>query len=159
MKKLVDFVMPMKLIAGGVLAGLIGFYMVVGAIYARVSGADFEYSIPFAFIIQGAVLAICIAVLWEVFFCEIIIRKLRFFPRVLMFNASLAALIAASVLTSSVLSSDWAYLWLTGATAIAIGIGVIACLAEVYFRKTGQRYNELLRAYQRNPQTQAPGQI
>jgi len=35
MKKLINFVMPMKLIAGGVLFGLIGFYMVVGALYAR----------------------------------------------------------------------------------------------------------------------------
>jgi len=49
MKKMMTFVMPVKLIAGGILAGLIGFYMVVGALYARFTGVEFDYSIPFAF--------------------------------------------------------------------------------------------------------------
>jgi len=147
MRKFVDFIMPIKLIAGGVLAGLIGFYMVVGTLYARISGADFEYSIPFAFILQGAAIAICIAVLWEVFFGEVVIKKWRFFKRALTFNAALVALIVICFFTSFALPSDWAYLWLIGTVAIAVGMGVMSCLAEVYYRKTGERYNEMLRVY------------
>ena len=147
MRKFVGLIMPMKLIAGGVLAGLIGFYMVVGTLYAHISGADFEYSIPFAFIIQGAVLAICIAVLWEVFFGEAVIKKWRFFKRALVFNAALVALVVVCFITSFGLPSDWAYLWLIGAGVIAVGMGVMSCLAELYYRKAGERYNEILRVY------------
>jgi len=150
MKKLIDFIMPMKLIAGGVLAGLIGFYMVVGTLYARFTGAEFEYNIPFAFIVQGAALAIAIAVLWEVFFGEMVIKKWRFFSRALMFNILLILLIVICFLTSFALPSDWAYLWLTGAGAIAVGIAVISGLAEMYYRKTGERYNEMLRVYKQS---------
>jgi len=147
MKRLIEFVMPMKLIAGGVLAGLIGFYMVVGTLYARFTGVEFVYSIPFAFIIQGAVLAIAIAVIWEVFFGEAIVKKWRFFKRALMFNLSLIALIAICFLTSFALPTDWAYLWLIGATAITLGIAIMSGLSELYYRKTGERYNEMLRVY------------
>ena len=147
MEKLIAFVMPMKFIAGGILAGLIGFYMVVGTLYARFTGVEFEYSIPFAFILQGAVLAILIAILWEVFFGEVIIKKLRFFKRALMFNLSLVLLIAICFLTSFVLPTDWAHLWLIGTGVLTLGIAVMSCLNEIYYRKTGKQYNEMLRAY------------
>jgi len=147
MKKMLDFVMPVKLIAGGVLFGLIGFYMVVGTLYARIRGAEFEYSIPFAFIIQGAILAIAIAVLWEVFFGEMIIKKWRFFKRALIFNLSLFLLVMICFLTSFVLPTDWAHLWLIGTGIITLGIAVMSGLNEVYYRKTGKQYNEMLRIY------------
>ncbi|MCL2376635.1 MAG: hypothetical protein FWC76_04480 [Defluviitaleaceae bacterium] len=148
MEKLMSFVMPMKFIAGGVLAGLVGFYMVVGTIYARLTGAEFEYSIPFAFILQGVVLAIAIAILWEVFFGEKIIKKWRFFKRALVFNLSLILLIAICFLTSFALPTNWAYLWLIGVGIIALGIAVMSGLSEIYYRKTGEHYNEMLRIYQ-----------
>jgi len=157
MKKLMAFVMPIKFVAGGVLAGLIGFYMVVGTIYARFTGAEFEYSIPFAFIIQGAVLAIAIAILWEVFFGETIIKKWRFFRRALAFNLSLLLFIAICFLTSFALPIDWAYLWLIGTGAITLGISVMSGLNEIYCRKTGKRYNEMLRIYQENHDTKIHG--
>jgi len=100
MRKLIAFVMPMKLIAGGVLFGFIGFYMVIGTLYAWLVGAEFEYSIPFAFILQGAALAIAIAILWEVSFGEAVIKKWRFFKRALLFNLSLVMLTALCFITS-----------------------------------------------------------
>jgi hypothetical protein len=146
--KLIAFVMPIKFIAGGVLAGLIGFYMVVGTLYSRFTGAEFEYSIPFSFILQGAVLAFAIAISWEVFFGEVIIKKWRFFKRALMFNLMLVLLIVICFLTSFALPTDWAHLWLVGAGILTLGIAVMAGLNEMYYRKTGNRYNEMLRAYQ-----------
>jgi len=148
MQKLIAFVIPIKFIAGGVLAGLIGFYMVVGTLYARFTGAEFEYSIPFAFILQGAALAIAIAILWEVFFGEKVIKKWRFFKRALVFNLSLIFLIVICFLTSFALPVDWAYLWLIGVGCIVLGIAVMSGLNEIYYRKTGERYNEMLRIYQ-----------
>ena len=142
--------MPMKLIAGGVLFGLIGFYMVVGSLYAHFSGTEFEHSIPFAFIWQGAALAIAIAILWEVFFGETIIKKWRFFKRALMFNTSLISLIAICFLTSFALPTDWAYLWLIGTVAITFGIAVMSGLNELYYKKTGERYVEILNAYKKS---------
>jgi len=147
-KKLIAFLVPIKFIAGGVLAGLIGFYMVVGTVYARFTGAEFEYSIPFAFIVQGAVLAITIAVLWEVCFGERLIKKWRFFKRAMMFNISLMLLVAVCFSTSFALPADWSYLWLIGSGIIALGIAVMSGLNEVYYRRTGARYNEMLRIYQ-----------
>ena len=147
MKKIMDFVMPIKLIAGGILFGLIGFYMVVGTLYARIMGVGFEYSIPFAFIIQGAALSIIIAVLWEIFFGEVLIKKWRFFKRALVFNFLLTLLIVICFLTSFVLPSDWAYLWLIGTGILAFGIAIMSLLNEIYYRKTGKQYNEILRVY------------
>lgn len=147
MKKLMNFVMPLKLIAGGILFGMIGFYMVVGTLYTRFAGVEFEYSIPFAFIVQGAVLAVLIATLWEVFFGETLIIKWRFYQRALVFNVALILLVTVCFLTSFVLPSDWAHLWLIATVAISTGIAVMSGLNEIYYRKTGERYNEFLRAY------------
>jgi len=147
MKKMIDFVMPIKFIAGGVFCGLIGFYMVVGTLYARLTGAAFEYSIPFVFLLHGVVLAIAIALLWEVFFGEVIIKKWRFFKRALVFNLLLIFLIVVCFLTSFALPEAWAYLWLIGVGIITLGIAIISGLSEVYYRKTGERYTEILRIY------------
>ena len=152
MKKIMDFVIPVKLIAGGVLAGLIGFYMVVGTLYAQFTGVEFEYSIPFAFILQGALLAIAISVLWEVCFGEKIIKKWRFFKRAIVFNLLLMCLIIICFFTSFALPTEWACLWLIGASIIALGVSVMSGLNEIYYRKTGKRYNEILRIYQKNQQ-------
>ena len=147
MKKLIAFIMPVKFVAGGILFGLIGMYMVAGTINARLTGAEFEYSVPFSFILQGAVLAIIVAALVEVFFGETVIKKWRFFKRALFFGLSLIILIVVGVLISFTLRGDaWVYLWLIGIIVITMGI-IVAGATEIYYRKTGERYTELLRAY------------
>ncbi|MCL2373600.1 MAG: hypothetical protein FWC78_09415 [Defluviitaleaceae bacterium] len=147
MKKLMDFVMPIKLIAGGILFGIIGFYMVVGSLYAHFTEAEFEYSIPFAFIVQGAVLAVAVALLWVILFGDTVIKKWRFFKRALVFNALLVALVAICFVTSIVLPLGWAHLWLVGTVVICLGISIMSGLNEIYCRRTGQRYNEMLRIF------------
>ena len=150
MKKLIAFVMPMKLIAGGVLFGFIGFYMVVGILHARFTGAEFAHSIPFAFIWQGAILAVAIAILWEVSFGEVIIKKWRFFKRALLFNISLISLIVICFFMSFALPTDWAYLWLISVVSIGLGVAIMSSLNELYYKKTGERYVEILNAYKKN---------
>ena len=145
---MMKFIVPLKFIAGGVFAGLIGFYMVVGALYAHITDAAFEYSIPFAFIIQGAALSMGIALLWGLCFEDAVIKNWRFFKRALLFNILLVGLVAVCFLTAFALPSDGATLWLAGAGVLALGFSVMAALYELYCRKTGQRYNELLRIFQ-----------
>ena len=128
-------------------AAPVAYEVAQGTLYARFTGADFEYSIPFAFIIQGAALAIVIAVLWEIFFGEKIIKKWRFFKRTLAFNFLLVIVVALCFLTSFALPTDWAYLWLIGVGTIAFGIAVMSGLNEIYYRQTGKRYNEMLKVY------------
>jgi len=148
MKKMMNFLVPVKFVAGGVLAGLLGFYMVVGALYAYLRGLDFVYSIPFAFVIQGAVLAILIAAVWELCMGDTIIKKWRFVARAWLFNGLLAVLVGVCFATSFVLPADWAYVWLTGAGVITVGFAVMAGLYEWYCRRVGKRYTEALHRYQ-----------
>jgi len=146
MKKMMNFIARVKFIAAGVFCGLIGFYMVVGTLYTRFRGLDFDYAIPFAFIIHGAAFALVTATLWEVFFGETI-KHWRFIVRALAFDLLLALTILACFATSFILPQDWAHLWLAGVLVIAVGIAVISCVCEWYFRKTGERYNEMLRVF------------
>jgi len=150
MKKLMDIVMPIKMIAGGILVGLIGFYMVVGTIYAQISGAEFEYSVSFAFIIQSAVLAVVISLLWQIFLGEVVIKKWRFFKRAIVFNLSLLVVIVLCFFASFALPipGELSYLWLIGACCITVGIAIIAALNEIYYRRTGKHYTEMLQVFQ-----------
>jgi len=45
------------------------------------------------------------------------------------------------------LPTDWAHLWLIGTGILTLGISVISGINEIYYRKTGERYNEVLRIY------------
>jgi len=149
MKNLITFVMPVKMIAGGVLFGFIGFYMVFGILYSRFTGAEFEHSVPFTFIWQGAALAIAIAISWEVFFGDAVIKKWRFFKRALMFNLSLIILTTICFIVSFALPTDWDYLWFVGIVAITLGMAIISGLFEIYYRKAGEKYNEMLQIYKK----------
>jgi hypothetical protein len=51
-KKLVDFVMPLKMFASAIFAGIIILYMVSGVAYALITGEAFEFSVPFVFVFQ-----------------------------------------------------------------------------------------------------------
>ena len=147
MRKLMAFVMPVKLVAGGILFGLIGLTMVVSTLHARLTGVEFDYSLPFSFILQGAVLAVIVASLLELFFGETLIKKWRFFKRAKMFCLSLIPLIVILFFLPFALRSEaWLYLWFIGIVVIAMGI-IVAGITEVYYRKTGERYTEILRAY------------
>ena len=150
MKKLMTFVMPIKLVTGGIFFGLIAIFMIVGTLNASITGADFDYSVPFYIILQGAALAVIVATLLEVFFGETVIKKWRFFKRAKMFALSLAILLAVIFLLSFTLRGDnWLYLLSIGIIVITMGI-IVAGITEVYYRKTGERYTELLRAYKEN---------
>ena len=147
MKKLMTIVMPVKLVAGGIFFGLIALYMIAATINARVTGAEFDYSVPFYIIIQGAALAMIVAFLVEIFFGETLINNWRFFKRAKMFSLALIALMIFCILLPFVLRVGNMYYFLAmGVITSVMGIIVVA-ITQVYYRKTGQRYTELLQAY------------
>jgi hypothetical protein len=150
MKKLMDFLMPIKFFAAMIFVGLMCLYMVSGIIYAHFADVDFYYSIPFVFAIQGLVLSLLIALMWEVFFGDVIIKKWRFFRRIVMFKMSLLVLFAVCFLTSFGIPTHWTGAWFIAILCLMTGIIAIAGLSELNHKKTGKRYTEVLRAYQAN---------
>jgi hypothetical protein len=150
MKKVMAFVLPLKAMAAMIFAGFICLYMISGILYAVVTGMEFNYMIPFVFILQGLGLSVLISILWELFFSNIIIKKWRFFLRHLVFEISLMVLLAVCFLTFLAIPTDWAKLWLIVAGIIAVGIITISSISEMYYKKTGKRYTEVLKTYKIN---------
>jgi hypothetical protein len=150
MKKIMAFVLPIKAMAAMIFAGFICLYMVSGIFYAVVTGMEFNYMIPFVFVLQGLGLSVMISILWELFFFIVIIKKWRFFLRHLIFEISLLALLTVCFLTFLAIPTDWAKLWLIVAGIVAVGIITISSISEMYYKKTGKRYTEVLKTYKTN---------
>ena len=148
MNKIIRFSIPFKAFASMLFAGIIVLYMVTGTIFAAVTGEDFSYSIPFIFILQGLGLSVLVSLLWALFFDNAIIKKLRFFTRHLLFELSLLVLLAICFFTFLAIPTAWAKLWLIAIVAVSVFVLVLFGLCEMYFKKTGKRYTEILKAYQ-----------
>ena len=146
MKKLMAFVMPAKSLAALIFAGLMVLYVIAGYIVPAIQGAPFDFTVPFIFVIEGVVLSIAIAAAWQGLFAAN--RRWRFLPRLVVFCLLLVVLLALSVLVFFGWHTDWAKLWWIVVAAVMAGIVLVAIAGEIYYRVTGQRYTQLLRAYQ-----------
>jgi len=142
--------MGVKTVAAYIFAGLVCLYMVSGPICSSVLHQRFEYTIPFVFLIQGIVLSLLIAVIWQALLSEDALAQGHFFPRLIVFCLAVMVLLALCLLTFFALPTDWAKLWLMVAGAISAGVVVLSILAEIYYRATGKKYTEVLRRYQSN---------
>ena len=147
-KKLADFVMPLKIFASAIFAGFMILYMVSGVVYAYAAGeTDFTYAVPFVFVLQGLLLAAMISLLWGILFSDVFIRKWRVFPRLVVFAVSLMVLLAVCVLTFIAIPVEWANLWLITNGCIGFGLIVFAAVNEIRLKATGRRYTEILNKY------------
>jgi len=147
MRKLVEVTMPMKAFAGMMFAGLIILYMVSNIIYTFFTNTEVSYSIPFIFIMQGLLFVLIIAVLREVIFSDLLIKKWSFFKRISLFSISQIVLLVTCFLTFFAIPNEWAYLWLFTAIVLSLGVTVIFGISEIYYKKTGEWYTEALRVY------------
>jgi len=147
MKRLVEITQPIKMFAGAMFAGLICLYMISSILYTFFTGEEVTSSIPFTFVVQGLVLTLVIAILREVILGEFVIKKWRFFSRIVVFCIAMLMLLAISAFTFLAIPTELAYLWLASASALALGVTVIFGVSEIYYRKTGKWYNEVLRNY------------
>jgi len=160
----VSILIPVKLYAGPVFAGLMGLYMLSGVIINAFFiepfelafpfvftwsglGTPIEYTIPFVFVWEGMILAVLISMLWGVFFGKEVIRTWRYFPRLILFLASLLFLLALCLLVFFAMPTEWAKLWLLVAFAVCAVIAIISIIGEIHYKTTGKRYTEMLRKY------------
>ena len=147
MKKLINLSIPLKAFASMIFAGILVLYMVSGVAYTTFTGAYFDYAIPFAFVIQGAVLSMLISVLWGIFLSDVLIKKWRFALRLTLFAASLLPLLALCFFTFMTIPADWTVPWLLALAGIAKFVIFLALLHEWHYKKTGARYTQALQQY------------
>jgi len=150
MKKIMAFVLPIKSMAAMVFAGFICLYVVSSIIYSTIKNMEFNHTIPFIFILQGLGLSILISFLWELFFSNIVIKNWRFFLRHLLFELSLMVLLAICFLTFLAIPTDLGKLWLIVIGIVAAGIIIVSGIGEMYYKKMGKRYTEVLKTYKSN---------
>jgi len=150
MKKILSFIMPVKSLAALFFAGLMCAYMVAGALYAAFEEPSFQYTIPFIFVLEGVGLSIVTALLCEFLLSDRWIKKMRYLPRLLIFAVAMIAALTACLLIFFQWHTNEAKLWLIVAGLVVAAIGVLSIIGEVYFRKTGKKYTEILKQYQSN---------
>jgi len=147
MNKLIKFTIPFKAFAAMIFSGLIILYMVSVFIYTVVTGGELDYSIPFILVLQGIGLSVLISLLWSLFFSNVIIKKWRFFIRHILFELSMLVLVAVSILTFLAIPANLTKLWLIAVGAVSLFIIILFGICEMYYKKTGKRYTEILKAY------------
>ena len=150
MKKAIFYLMQIKRLAPLVFTIMICLYMVGGVLYNWIfkdQFNQFNYTIPFIFIIEGLVLSVSISVLHGVFFSGTIIRKWRYLPRLVLFSLSLLVLLALCVLVFFASPTNWAKLWWIAIGCAAAGVVFLSIIAELYFRMTGKHYTEKLKTF------------
>jgi len=142
--------MPVKTLAAMIFAGLMCAYVAAGALYGLIVYRGFEYTVPFIFVIQGVVMSIVIAALWEYLFGDDWIKKIRYFPRLVIFSASMTVLLTLGLLAFIPWHTNEAKLWLIVAGFVIAAIGVLSIIGEAYYRVTGKKYTKLLEEYKAN---------
>jgi len=148
MKKLTAFVMPLKMLGSMIFAGFMILYMVSGSLYGFLFEADINYSVPFAFVLQGLLLSALVSLIWGVFFGEAFIKKWRYFPRLMAFVLSLAAMLAVCFMVFTAVPTEMARLWLAANCVVGAAIVAASLAGEIVFKKTGKRYTEILKEFQ-----------
>jgi len=146
MKKFMSFILRIKTFAAMLFSGVICLYVVSGYLYATFIG-PFNFTIPFIFVLEGLALSALTSILWGVFFTDEIIKKWRYFPRLVLFSISLFVLLSACFFIFFAFHTNWAKLWWIVIGAFAAGVICLSVLCEIYFRVTGKRYTELLKSY------------
>jgi len=150
MKKLVEFVMPIKVFAAMMFFGLIVLYVVSGIAYAIITGQAIDYAVPFVFIFQSLGLSVVIALLWELLFNESIIKNWRFFRRYTMFSLSMLTLLMVCFFTFLAVPIEWARYWMFATLAFFAGTTVFFSLNELHYKKTGEQYMAVLNTYKKS---------
>jgi hypothetical protein len=139
---------PFKAFGSMIFAGIIILYIVSATMYAMVTGKEFNYSIPFIFVLQGLGLSVLISLLWGLFFSDAVIKKSRFFIRHILFELSLMILLAVCFFTFLAIPTEWAKLWLITIGVVSVFVIVLSSICEMCYKKTGKRYTAILKAFQ-----------
>ena len=149
MNKRVSFAFRIKTMAAFVFSGLILTYIISEFLYSSINHMPFTDNMPFIFILRDLLLAILIAVFWQIFLTDNIIKKIRYYLRIILFVCTLSILLFGFFAIFYVAPMDYAKLWLIIAGLFIILIAIISIACELYFRKTGKQYTEILEEYKK----------
>jgi len=149
MRKLTEFVMPIKVFAAMIFFGLVGLYVSSGVLYTFFTGEAIAYAVPFVFIIQSAGISAVVALLWGLIFRSAV-RKSRFFLRYILFALLLLTTLVICFFTFLAVPISWVWFWFGATFTIFLGVTVFLGLNELYYKKTGQRYVEILNTYKKS---------
>ena len=150
MRKLTEFVMPVKVFAAMIFFGLIVLYVVSGILYTTITGDTIIQAIPFVFIFQSAGISVVIALLWGLFFGGSTVRKSRFFLRYILFALLMLTTIVVCFFTFLAVPMEWTWFWFLSISIIFIGTTVFLSFNELYYKRTGEQYVEILNTYKKS---------
>jgi hypothetical protein len=154
------FAFNIKAMSAFIFSGLILAYIIVDYLYSiylhvlvkseqNIKHVEFVSNMPFIFILRDLLLAILIAVFWQIFLTDYVIKKMRYYLRIILFVGVLSILMFGFFMIYYVAPMNWAKLWLFVAGLFVIMIAIISIVCELYFRKTGKRYTESLEEYKK----------
>ncbi|NMC55884.1 MAG: hypothetical protein GYA50_01505 [Eubacteriaceae bacterium] len=150
MKKFISFLFYIKSFASMIFTGLILAYIAAGWLYSIVMHEQFNYTIPAIFVLQGIILALSITILWYLIFTDAVLKKLRYWIRLICFVLILSLVLTGLFLMFFTYHTDWARLWIIIAMLFVCVTAGISVIAEIYFRLTGKKYTQVLENYKKN---------
>jgi len=150
MRRLIELVMPMKLFAAMIFFGLIALYVVGGMAHSIVMNEVIEHAVPFIYILQSMILSLVLSVIWALFFSDEAGKKWRFFIRYTLFSIIMFTTLIVCFFTFLAIPDEWAGTLLLVASVVFVGVTLFLSVNEIYYRKTGERYMEILAAYKKD---------
>jgi len=150
MRRLVELVMPMKFFAAMIFFGLVALYVVGGVAHSIITNEAIEYAIPFVYILHSMILSLVFSVIWALFFSEEAGRRWRFFMRYTLFATIIFLTLIVSFFTFLAIPAEWAAALLLVMLVVFVGATSFLSVNEMYYRKTGERYMEILNSYKKS---------
>ena len=133
-----DIELSGKSLGAAMFMATVCLYMAIGALSARLSGADFYYHIPFVFLVHGVIISLLAAGVWVINFGLIKTKGFgfRFLFTLIILTALFGISIKLPVINSNIGYELWIISGLISTAAFIIGVSV---LSEKYLKKTGSR--------------------
>ncbi|MDR2546114.1 MAG: hypothetical protein LBC96_01210 [Lachnospiraceae bacterium] len=152
MKKMLDWLVPVKSLAAMFFTGFIVLYMIIGVGVSYIGGTSSLDSgkvaaIPFPYVLQSMVFAIVMALLWSALFSDIWIEKMSYFVRLFVFVMVLFIVFTGYGFILYFYDQEFSYLWVAVPYLVLVGIVITSLIFRGYFQILGRRYTAALAEY------------
>jgi|GEM_PF-1283601 len=130
--------MSIKALGAAMFMATVCLYLLVGGVAFLLGREEFQFHVPFAFLIQGLIASMAASAAWML--CVGNIKKMGFAAKYLMVMAITLALFGMSALIPAIRSTDGVWLWLASGLVATVAFGTaIAATSEKRLKKTGTR--------------------
>jgi len=127
-----------KALGAAIFMGIVCLHMGIEALFALISGNNFNYHISFAFLIHGIVISMPASAAWVLCFGSA--KPWSFFTRYLLALTVLVALFTITILIPAINSTEGHFTWVVSGIISTFSFGTaIAVFSNKHFRKTGIR--------------------